>query len=96
MTAPDPDPLYVPEDFGEQLVTRGTLPRSLQARLDAIDGGADILHCGVPGCPLDGRALHRYTADPPDRSGAVILYLAVILVAIATGAIIALLWWGLR
>jgi hypothetical protein len=30
------------------------------------------------------------------RSGAVILYLAVILVAIATGAIIALLWWGLR
>lgn len=47
MAAPDPDPLYVPED------------------------------------------------EPP-KSGFVILYLAVILVAIATGAIIALLWWGLR
>lgn len=35
------------------------------------------------------------TYDKP-RSPAVILYLAVILAAIATGAIIALLWWGLR
>lgn len=80
MAAPDPDPLYV-FDEADNMCPNCITPWK----------------CNGP--HLSGETVAAFrNAETRDevRSGAVVLYLAVILVAIATGAIIALLWWGLR
>lgn len=82
MAAPDPDPLYVGEDAASYINPRTGLGVATGGNVGADD--------------YEPWAAHFRARPTKPKSPAVILYLAVILVAIATGAIIALLWWGLR